>query len=245
MRDTVDVAEGIEFLGIPDIPGDPSDNDANVQTAANFIGDANGSISFGLAAADCASYNDSIDAAGLDAAVYNSGSCVDDATQSAESSIGKFFGFTGPPAPENESLLAQFPEFWQWEVNHREELLIAGEPESPRSSFMRLGFNTGVMAYQVLNSFIAGGGDPNDHAALIEFMSAVDNQHRVGGTPLDCANKVDDWGATCEFITLYFQWDGNEMVNYEPFGFEPSDLSTWTNIRDLLVAVQENVPRAG
>ena len=46
--------------------------------------------------------------------------------------------------------------------------------ESPRSSFMRLGFNTGIMAYEVLNSFIAGGGDPNDHAALIEFMGAVD-----------------------------------------------------------------------
>ena len=44
----------IEFLGIPEAPGDPSDNDANVQLIADFFGDTppeETGIFFGIAAA--------------------------------------------------------------------------------------------------------------------------------------------------------------------------------------------------
>jgi hypothetical protein len=233
----------IEYIGIPDIPGDPSDNDANVQTALNFIGDSNGAIHYGIAAADCAEYADSLDAAGNTNAVYMSGSCEDDAVKSAASATGKYFGYTGPPDPSQPDLLAQFDPYWQWEVNHREDLLVAGDPESPLSTFMRLGFNTAVMSYQVLNDFVAAGGDPSDHEALIEFMGALENQHRVGGAPLDCANKVDEWAAICDFRQFYLQWDGEQMVADAALGYDVGDPGTWDYSVPILETVAVEVPR--
>ena len=235
--------QGVEYRGFPDAPGDPSDNDAIVQEALNFLEGSNGAVHFGIQAADCAAYDDALDAAGNPHQVWPSGSCVDDAVQSAVSATGKHFGFEGPPAPDNAGLLAQFHPFWQWEVSHREGILEAGNPESPLSSFMRLGFNTAVMAYQVTGDFIAAGGDPSDHAGLIQFMGALDNQHRVGGTPLDCANKVADWAAICAFHFTSFTWNGDEFVKNELLDHDPADPSTWINVRDLLAAVSENVPR--
>ena len=234
----------IEFRGFPEAPGDPSDNDAIVQEILNFLEGSNGAVHFGIAAADCAEYNDALDAAGNTFQVYNSGSCVDDAVQSADSATGKHFGFTGPPDPSNEALLSQFPEFWQWEVRHREQLLIDGNPESPLSSFMRLGFNTAVMAYQVTGDFIATGGDPSDSAALLDFMGSLNNQHRVGGSPLDCANKVADWAAICDFLQVYYTWNGSEFVQLDGLPGDPFDPTTWLNVAPLLEAVQDAVPRA-
>jgi len=234
----------IEFRGFPDAPFDASDNDANVQEVLNYLEDAEkGAVHFGIAAANCAEYNDALDAAGNTNAVYNSGSCVDDAVQEAASATGKYFGFTGPPSPSNAALLAQFPEFWQWEVNHREEVLVAGDPESPLSTFMRLGFNTAVMAYQVTNDFDASGGDIDDRAALLNYMQNLDNQHRVGGLPLDCANKVADWAAVCDFTQVYYEWDGNEFVAFDDLPSEPFDPSTWTKVQPLLEKVAQEVPR--
>ncbi len=110
---------------------------------------------------------------------------------------------------------------------------------------MRLGFNTAIVAYQALNGFIAAGGDPSDHAGLQAHMGALDNQHRVGGTPLDCANKVSDWSAVCEFTTTAFTWDGTEFVKNEFLVHDPADPNTWTNLIELLQAVQDEVPREG
>ena len=234
---------GVEFRGFPEAPGDPSDNDANVQEVLNFLEGSNGAVHFGIQASDCAEYNDALDAAGNTHEVWPSGSCVDDAVTSAASATGKHFGFEGPPAPDNESLLAQFHPFWQWEVNQREAVLVAGEPESPLSTFMRLGFNTAVMAYQVVGDFVATGGDPSDHQALKAFMGSLDNQHRVAGTPLDCANKVSDWGAVCAFFFTSFTWNGDEFVANDFLGHDPADPSTWINVRDLLSAVASEVPR--
>ncbi|MGI9596783.1 MAG: hypothetical protein ACR2QK_11520, partial [Acidimicrobiales bacterium] len=234
----------IEFRGFPEAPGDPSDNDAIIQEILNFLEGSDGAIHFGIQAADCAEYNDGLDSAGNTHEVYNSGSCVDDAVQSAASATGKHFGFTGPPAPSNASLLAQFHPFWQWEVSQREDVLVAGEPESPLSSFMRLGFNTAVMAYEVVGNFMAEGGDPSDHAALTAFMGQVDNQHRVGNNPLDCANKVDEWGAICDFKQMYFTWDGSEFVLNPDLAADPADPNTWTNVQPLLETVAVEVPRA-
>ena len=234
----------IEFRGFPDAPFDASDNDANVQEVLNYLEGSNGAVHFGIAAANCAEYNDALDAAGNTHAVYNSGSCVDDAVQEAASATGKYFGFTGPPAPSNAALLAQFPEFWQWEVNHREDILIAGNPESPLSTFMRLGFNTAVMAYQLTNDFAASGGDIDDQAALLAYMQNVDNQHRVGGLPLDCANKVADWAAVCDFTQVYYEWNGDEFVAFDELSSSPFDPSTWANVQPLLETVAEEVPRS-
>jgi len=235
----------IEYKGFPEAPGDPADNDAIVQEVINFLDGAdNGAVHFGIAAADCAEYNDALDAAGNTNAVYNSGSCVDDATQSAASATGKYFGFTGPPSPDSAALLAQFPEFWQWEVNHREALLVAGNPESPLSSFMRLGFNTGVMAYQVTNSAIEKGIDPSDNAAMLGHMGSLDNQHRVAGVPLDCANKVADWSAICDFKQVYYEWNGSEFIAFDALSSDPFDPATWTNVQPLLEKVAVDVPRA-
>jgi len=233
----------IEFRGFPDAPFDASDNDANVQEVLNYLEGSNGAVHFGIAAANCAEYNDALDAGGNTFAVYNSGSCVDDAVQEAASATGKYFGFTGPPAPSNAALLAQFPEFWQWEVNHREDVLVAGDPESPLSTFMRLGFNTAVMAYQLMNDFDASGGDIDDQAGLLNYMQNVDNQHRVGGLPLDCANKVADWAAVCDFTQVYYEWNGDEFVEFDELPSEPFDPSTWTNVQPLLEKVAQEVPR--
>ncbi len=235
--------EGVEYRGFPEAPGDPSDNDAIVQEILNFLEGSNGAVHFGIAAADCAEYNDALDAAGNTHQVWPSGSCVDDAVTSAASATGKHFGFDGPPAPDNASLLEQFHPFWQWEVNQREAVLVAGQPESPLSTFMRLGFNTAVMAYQVVGDFIATGGDPSDHQALKAFMGSLDNQHRVAGTPLDCANKVPEWGAICAFHFTSFTWNGEEFVANDFLGHDPADPSTWINVRDLLAVVATEVPR--
>ncbi|MEM9131176.1 MAG: hypothetical protein AAF962_14865 [Actinomycetota bacterium] len=236
--------QGVEFIGIPDAPGDPADNDANVQEVINFLdGAENGAMHFGIQAADCAAYNDALDAAGATFDVYNAGSCADDAVTSADSATGKHFGFVGPPSPDNVDLLAQFPEYWQWEIAHREEQLIAAEPEAPRSTFMRGGFSAGVLIYQVLNDFIADGGDPSDNEALIAAMTSVDNQHRLASVPLDCANKVSDWPAICDFTATFFTWDGAQFTPHPTLGADPGDISTWTNARDLMEAVQNEVPR--
>jgi hypothetical protein len=229
----------VEFRGFPEAPGDPADNDAIVQEVINFLdGAENGAVQFGLAAADCAEYNDGFDAAGNTNAVYNSGSCVDDATQSAASATGKFFQFTGPPSPDSEALLAQFPEFWQWEVAQREAQLVAGNPESPLSTFMRLGFNTAVMAYQVTNTAIDKGIDPSDKAGMLEHMGSLENQHRVAGSPLDCANKVAEWSAICDFRSVIYEWNGDEFVAYDALPSDPFDPSTWTNVQPLLEQVE-------
>ena len=75
-------------------------------------------------------------------------------------------------------------------------------------------------------------------------MTSLDNQHRVGGTPLDCANKVDDWSAICDFNQFYLQWDGSQMVSDPALGYDPGDPTTWTNVVDLLNEVAVAVPRA-
>ena len=75
-------------------------------------------------------------------------------------------------------------------------------------------------------------------------MTNVDQQHRIGATPLDCANKVDDWAAICDFDIMYLQWDGEQMVADPALGFEPGDPSTWVNVQELLSAVETAVPRA-
>jgi len=70
------------------------------------------------------------------------------------------------------------------------------------------------------------------------------NQHRVGGSPLDCANKVADWAAICDFLQVYYTWNGSEFVQLDGLPGDPFDPTTWLNVAPLLEAVQDAVPRA-
>ncbi len=63
----------------PDKPGDPSDNDANVQAVINYLdGAENPVVTFGIQASDCAEYIKALDQAGYEGALVPAGSCVDE-----------------------------------------------------------------------------------------------------------------------------------------------------------------------
>ena len=63
---------------------------------------------------------------------------------------------------------------------------------------MRTGFASLVWDYQILNDFVAGGGDPKDAAALIKAFQAAENYHIVGYPPISCNDNAPQYQSICK-----------------------------------------------
>ena len=98
-----------------------------------------------------------------------------------------------------------------------EHLAAAAGPSRKRppfgfSAFMRVGFAGLAWDYQILNEFIAGGGDPKDAAALIKAFQAAENSHVVGYPPISCNDNAPQYQSVCKKSGTYAQWDGTKFT---------------------------------
>ena len=204
--------EIIGFKGYPDLPGDPSDNDANVQQMLADIeasGATNPAIHYGIQASDCAEYQDSFAAAGNDAStdipIYASGSCVDDAVLTSDTATGVYFGFS-TYIPDEPQLYHPYAE---WELNWREGVLDDSGTSIPKSTFMRMGFNMSFYVQGLFSEMVADGEDVDDQGSVTSKFATTPPHHKIGGPPLDCSAGIDEFESICEFNWQQNRWTGD------------------------------------
>ena len=198
------------WQGFPDNSGDPTDNDAVIAQISDFFGDTAADervIYFGIQSSDCNEIMNAITAAGLETDVIGSGACVDDSVLANPASAGAFFGQAG--------FLAERPDLYDdyesWEIITRESLLDESSLRtSPVSNFLRTGYGTGILVYQVLNDMIANGQDVDDRAAIIAAFGAMENQHVVGQPPVSCTDNTVEFPAVCEKTLTFTRWTGSD-----------------------------------
>ena len=170
-----------KFLNLPeqgfkDSVGDPSDNDANVQAILKYLdGAQKGAIYFGIQASDCAEYTKAFAKAGNKNLLVESGSCLDESVTSDPSSKGAILRVPGLRPEPGQRATARSPS---GSCTAREQAIKDYGPKSPLSTFMRTGFAALVWDYQILNDFVAAGGDPKDAAAVIKAFQAAENSPR-------------------------------------------------------------------
>ena len=209
-----------KFVGLPeqgfkDSPGKPEDNDANVQAILKYLeGAKKGAIFYGIQAADAAEYNKAFAKAGNKNLIVIAGSALDESVTSDPSAKGVYFEFQG----YDMSQASSYSPFAQWELQEREQALKDYGPKSPLSTFMRTGFASQIWNWQVLNDFVAGGGDPKDGAALIKAFQATENSHIVGYPPISCNNNAPQYQSICKKSISYSQWDGSKFVPDDTIG---------------------------
>lgn len=226
-----------KFLNLPqqgfkDKPGDPSDNDANVQAILNYLGDAKkGAIHFGIQASDCAEYTKALAKAGNKNLLVVAGSCLDDSVLKDESSKGAFFEFQGYDLDQAKS----YDEFTQWDLAEREEAIKAYGPDSPLSTFMRAAFAAMVWNYQILNDHVAAGGDVGDAAGVTKAFQGAENYHIVGYPPINCTDNAPQYQSVCKKSISYSQWDGTKFTP------DPSLNGEFIDVTELISSIP---PRA-
>ena len=197
-----------EWQGFGDNSGDPTDDDAVVQQIAEFFGDeTNTAVFFGIQSADCNVVMNAITAAGLETQVIGSGACIDDSVLANPASTGALFG--------QQNWIAERPDLYDdfiaWELNTREALLADSSIRTaPVSSFLRLGYGTGILVHQVLNELHAAGGDVDDRAAVNAAFVGLVNQHIVSGPPVTCTDNTEEFPAVCKKTLTYTLWNGSE-----------------------------------
>jgi hypothetical protein len=230
--------EIVGFKGYPDLPGDPSDNDANVQQILADIeasGATNPAIHYGIQASDCAEYQDSFAAAGNDALtdikIYASGSCVDDAVLTSDTATGIFFGFS-TYLPEEPQL---YSDYVAWELNWREDTIDNSGTSIPKSTFMRGGFNMSFYVQALLGEMMVAGEDVDDPAAVSNKFATTPPHHKVGGPPLDCSAGIDEFESICEFNWQQNKWTGD--------GWE-LDVEGFTDGSSFVREFSEGLPRS-
>ena len=199
-----------DWKGFPDASGDPTDNDANIQAmAAWFEGSAveDRAVFFGMQASDCNEMLNAITAAGLETAVVSSGSCVDESVLSNPAAAGSYF--------EHQSYIAERPDLYDaysaWELGQRESLLDSSPLRTaPVSSFLRVGYGAGAIAYQVLTDLVESGGDIEDRASIIAAFGGMENQHAVGQGPVTCTDNTSEYPSVCKKTLTFVKWTGTE-----------------------------------
>ena len=229
----LDQGEIIGFKGYPELAGDPSDNDANVQQILADIeasGAENPAIHYGIAASDCAEYQDALAAAGNTYPIYASGSCVDDAVLTASASAGIKFGWVGYLVDNPEA----YDEYIGWELGMREQVLADANPEAPLSTFMRGGFSNAIYVWALMNEILADGGDPTDGSAVQAYFTSVGEHHAVGSPPLNCSLASEDYESICQWEESFNEWTGTEWI--------PDDTG-FTNVAQFVAEYSAAVPR--
>ena len=179
-----------DWKGFPDASGDPTDNDANIQAMAEWFEGSpveDRAVFFGMQASDCNEMLNAITAAGLETAVVSSGSCVDESVLSNPAAAGSYF--------EHQSYIAERPDLYDdysaWELEQREALLDSSPLRTaPVSSFLRVGYGAGSIAYQILTDLVESGGDIEDRASIIAAFAGMENQHAVGQGPVTCTDNT-------------------------------------------------------
>ena len=199
----------LDWKGFPDASGDPTDNDANIQAMAEWF---EGSpvedrvVFFGMQASDCNEMLNAISAAGLETAVVSSGSCVDESVLANPAAANSYF--------EHQSYIAERPDLYDaysaWELGQREELLDSSPLRTaPVSSFLRVGYGAGALAYQVFTDMLESGQDIDDHASIIAAFAGLENQHVVGQGPTTCTNNTVEYPSVCKKTLTFVKWTGD------------------------------------
>ncbi|MEC7899568.1 MAG: ABC transporter substrate-binding protein, partial [Actinomycetota bacterium] len=199
-----------DWKGFPDASGDPTDNDANIQAMAEWFEGSpveDRAVFFGMQASDCNEMLNAITAAGLETAVVSSGSCVDESVLSNPAAAGSYF--------EHQSYIAERPDLYDdysaWELEQREALLDSSPLRTaPVSSFLRVGYGAGSIAYQILTDLVESGGDIEDRASIIAAFAGMENQHAVGQGPVTCTDNTSEYPAVCKKTLTFVKWTGTE-----------------------------------
>jgi branched-chain amino acid transport system substrate-binding protein len=228
-----DTAENFAFIGLPDNSGDPSDNDAIIQQVADFLADATApAVYFGIQAADCNEILSGLASAGVEAQIYTSGACVDEAVLTNPAAAGTIF--------EHQSFIVDRPdlysEFIAWEIGVREQAIEAYGPTVPLSTFMRVAFAAVIQTWSVLNQMAAAGGDLEDRAAITAAFQGQSNQWILGAPPVDCTGVTTEYESICKRTLTYATWTGSEW-DLAPLNGE------YIDVTDLHNAVAEASPR--
>ena len=199
----------LDWKGFPDASGDPTDNDANIQAMAEWFEGSpveDRAVFFGMQASDCNEMLNAISAAGLETAVVSSGSCVDESVLANPAAANSYF--------EHQSYIAERPDLYDaysaWELGQREELLDSSPLRTaPVSSFLRVGYGAGALAYQVFTDMLESGQDIDDHASIISAFAGLENQHVVGQGPTTCTNNTVEYPSVCKKTLTFVKWTGD------------------------------------
>ena len=199
----------LDWKGFPDASGDPTDNDANIQAMAEWFEGSpveDRAVFFGMQASDCNEMLNAISAAGLETAVVSSGSCVDESVLANPAAANSYF--------EHQSYIAERPDLYDaysaWELGQREELLDSSPLRTaPVSSFLRVGYGAGALAYQVFTDMLESGQDIDDHASIIAAFAGLENQHVVGQGPTTCTNNTVEYPSVCKKTLTFVKWTGD------------------------------------
>ena len=199
----------LDWKGFPDASGDPTDNDANIQAMAEWFEGSpveDRAVFFGMQASDCNEMLNAISAAGLETAVVSSGSCVDESVLANPAAANSYF--------EHQSYIAERPDLYDaysaWELGQREELLDSSPLRTaPVSSFLRVAYGAGALAYQVFTDMLESGQDIDDHASIIAAFAGLENQHVVGQGPTTCTNNTVEYPSVCKKTLTFVKWTGD------------------------------------
>ena len=97
-----------------------------------------------------------------------------------------------------------------WELGQREELLDSSPLRTaPVSSFLRVGYGAGALAYQVFTDMLESGQDIDDHASIIAAFAGLENQHVVGQGPTTCTNNTVEYPSVCKKTLTFVKWTGD------------------------------------
>ena len=226
-----------DWIGIPDVSGDPSDNDAVVQQVLEFVeGSDNAWVYFGLQASDCNEILSSLASNGYEGGVVASGSCRDDSVTSNPASAGVHFG-SSCCIPDRPDLWDPYTaKYYEW----RNASIDSYGPTVPKSNFMEVGHDVLIAGIIQMIRFEAAGGDiDNDAAGFSNFLATQDNMNRPGeAIPLDCTTNSSEFVSVCQKSSGYYVWSGpGGQFEYGPLGEELLDAT------DLILRAAEGNPR--
>lgn len=226
-----------DWIGIPDVSGDPSDNDAVVQQVLEFVdGSDNAWVYFGLQASDCNEILSSLASNGYDGGVVASGSCRDDSVTANPASAGVHFG-SSCCIPDRPDLWDPYTaKYYEW----RNASIDSYGPTVPKSNFMEVGHDVLIAGIIHMTRFVEAGGDiDNDPAGFSSFLASQDNMNRPGeAIPLNCTTNSSEFVSVCQKSSGYYVWSGpGGQFEYGPLGEELLDAT------DLILRAAEGNPR--
>ena len=117
---------------------------------------------------------------------------------------------------EHQSYIAERPDLYDaysaWELEQRESLLDSSPLRTaPVSSFLRVGYGAGAIAYQVLTDLVESGGDIEDRASIIAAFGGMENPRLTFATPTIIAGDRSLVALIAH--ELAHSWSGNLVTN--------------------------------
>ena len=226
-----------DWIGVSDVSGDPSDNDAVVQQVLEFVdGSDNAWVYFGIQASDCNEILSSLSSNGYTGGIVASGSCRDDSVLNNPASAGVHFG-SACCIPDRPDLWDPYTaKYYEW----RNASIDSYGPTVPKSQFMEVGHDVLIAGVIHMTRFVEAGGDiDNDPAGFSNFLATANNLNRPGeAIPLDCTTNSSEFVSVCQKSQGYYVWSGpGGQFEYGPLADELLDAT------DLILRAAEGNPR--